>query len=120
MDTNKKTDRNENGLIRMSAPTRDYMTFDKDFVEIWPQNTDTDKRINCAVYLKIFKAFSSDIKKLRLNKITENELKRMKLESDLEEVKNARIKDEEINKEIIDALKDEIHLLNKKKNFEGS
>jgi hypothetical protein len=57
MDTNKKTDRNENGLIRMSAPTRDFMAFTEDFVEIWPQNADTAKRMNCAVYLKIFKAF---------------------------------------------------------------
>lgn len=77
MDTNKKTDRNENGLIRMSAPTRDFMAFTKDFVEIWPQNADTTKRMNCAVYLKIFKAFSSDIKKLRSDDMAENELKRI-------------------------------------------
>ncbi len=48
-----------------------------------------------------------------------NELKQKKLESDLEEVRNARIKDEEINKEIIDALKEEIHIFNKKTNIEG-
>ena len=77
MDTNKKPNRNENGLIRMSALTRDFMAFTKDSVEIWPQNTNTVERINCAVYLKIFKAFSSDIKKLRSNSITENELKRV-------------------------------------------
>ena len=38
----------------------------------------------------------------------------MKLESDLGEVRNARIKDEEINTEIITALKEEISILNKK------
>ncbi|MEA3296161.1 MAG: hypothetical protein U9Q27_03435 [Patescibacteria group bacterium] len=77
MDANKKTGRNENGLIRISALTRNFMAFNKDFVEIWPQNTDTAKRMDCAVYLKIFKVFSSDIKKLQSYNITENELKRV-------------------------------------------
>jgi hypothetical protein len=51
-----------------------------------------------------------------LKSLEENELQRKKLESDLEEVRNARIKDEEINKEIIDALREEIRILNKKIN----
>ncbi len=54
-----------------------------------------------------------DIKSLSKS-LEENELRRMKLESDLKEVKNARTKDEEINTEIIAALKKEISILNKK------
>ncbi len=49
-----------------------------------------------------------------LKSLEENELKRNELELGLEEIKNARIKDEEINKEIIVALKEEIRILNKK------
>jgi len=51
--------------------------------------------------------------------LEENELQRKKLASDLEEVRNARIKDEEINKAIIVTLKKEIQILNKRINNEG-
>lgn len=77
MDSNKNSDRNEAGLIRMSASTRKYMAFDEDFVELWPQDVNINKRMNNSVYLKIFKAFSSDIKKCREDNITESELKRV-------------------------------------------
>ena len=49
-----------------------------------------------------------------LKYLEEHELKHKELESDLEEIKNARIKDEEINAEIITALKEEISILNNK------
>ena len=46
--------------------------------------------------------------------IEENELNRKELELNLKEIKNARIQDEEINKAIIAALKEEVQILIKK------
>ena len=48
-----------------------------------------------------------------LKSLEEIEFKRKELELGLEEMKNARIKDEEINKKIIVALKEEIQILNR-------
>ena len=55
-----------------------------------------------------------------LKSCEEIEYKRKELEVNLKEIRNARNKDEEINKEIIVALKVEIQILNKKiNNIEG-
>ncbi len=54
MDTNKKPDRNENGLIRLSASARKYLKFDKAQVEIAGAAKQS--------VLKIHQAFSKDIK----------------------------------------------------------
>jgi len=52
-----------------------------------------------------------------LKSLEEIEFKRKGLELGLEEIKDARIKDEEINKKIIAALKEEIQILNRKINI---
>jgi len=52
-----------------------------------------------------------------LKSLEEIEFKRKELELGLEEIKDARNKDEEINKKIIAALKEEIQILNRKINI---
>jgi hypothetical protein len=75
MDSNKKQERNEDGLLRMSAKARDNMGY-KDEVEVYPNTKDISKRLNGAMMLTIFQAFSSDIKRLRKEGATEEELQR--------------------------------------------
>lgn len=58
MDDNKKPDRDEHSLVRMSAKVRDNMGFDQDKVEVYQEN-------GSPILLNIFKAFSEDIKKAR-------------------------------------------------------
>jgi len=81
MDSNKKKDRNENGLVRMSATARDNMGFIDDSVELWPDKCSTEDRMNKAVLLGIFHAFKGDIKQLkgmiRSGELTEAEAKRV-------------------------------------------
>jgi len=62
MDNNRKDDRNENGLVRMAAKAREFMSFDDDKVEIW---TVTGSERQASVLLDIFHAFSSDVKKVK-------------------------------------------------------
>lgn len=76
MDTNRKEDRNEGGLIRMSKSARDYMGYDNS-VEVYPNTTSTSKRMKSAMMLDIFQAFSADIKKLRAEGYTPAEMKRV-------------------------------------------
>ena len=76
MDKNKKEDRNENGLIRMSKATRNNMEFDKN-VEVYPVTTSTTKRMHGAMLLDIFHAFSSDIKMATEGGVSEDELNRV-------------------------------------------
>lgn len=64
MDGNKKSDRNENKLVRMSKKSRDFLGFTDDQVELWTAGS-TDERSQSAVLLDIFQAFSKDIKKVR-------------------------------------------------------
>lgn len=65
MDTNKKEDRNENVLIRMSAAAREYMGFEGEKVELWPENASGEDRINKSIILSVYKAFSEDLKRLK-------------------------------------------------------
>lgn len=65
MDTNKKEDRNENVLIRMSAAAREHMGFEGDKVELWPEEVSGEDRINKSIILTVFRAFSEDLKKLK-------------------------------------------------------
>lgn len=65
MDTNKKGDRNENSLVRMSSITREYMGFHDDHVELWPVGSTGEERLTKSLSLKIFHAFNNDIKKLK-------------------------------------------------------
>ncbi|HLD89607.1 MAG TPA: hypothetical protein VI911_01065 [Patescibacteria group bacterium] len=60
MDNNKKEDRNEHGLVRMTAKTRALMGFKEDTVELWNGESDLT-RIKSSTVLSIFKAFSADI-----------------------------------------------------------
>lgn len=76
MDNNKKKDRNENMLVRMSAVARRNLGFE-DKVELWPQTSDTAKKMRCAMLLDIFQAFSGDIKQLRAEGFTPEELRRV-------------------------------------------
>lgn len=65
MDNNRKDDRNEHGLVRMSAIARDYMGFHDDTVELWPVGSSGEDRINKAIVLKIFHAFGGDLKDVK-------------------------------------------------------
>ena len=65
MDSNKKRDRNENGLIRMGSKARDVLGLSGEkVVEVWP-DTDAKDRINRSRSLEIFQAYSSDLKKAK-------------------------------------------------------
>lgn len=78
MDTNKKTDRNENGLIRMSSKARAFLGFGGDKVEVWTAGGDER---GASVMLDIFKAYTADIqelkKQMRAGDLSENEMKRI-------------------------------------------
>ena len=66
MDSNKKKDRREDGLIRMSAEARQSLGLDNDkSVEVWPNSDDALDRENRSRALVIFKAYSEDLKALR-------------------------------------------------------
>jgi len=65
MDSNKKNDRNENGLIRLGTIARDNLGLvGEKIVEVWP-DTDIEGRINRSKSLEIFQAYSSDLKKAK-------------------------------------------------------
>jgi hypothetical protein len=67
MNTNKKEDRNENGLVRMSASAREYMDFpdiEGGQVELF-KDEDAIKRINSAILLSVFKSFKEDNTRLK-------------------------------------------------------
>ena len=53
MDKNKKSDRNENGLVRMSATVRNNLQFGGDKVEVWTAGGGSRSD---SVMLDIFKA----------------------------------------------------------------
>jgi hypothetical protein len=76
MDFNKKEDRNEHGLVRMSKVARDSLGFDRS-VEIYPETNSTEKRLGGSVLLDIFQAFSEDLRKARTDGLSEDDLKRV-------------------------------------------
>jgi len=73
MDSNKKEDRNENGLIRMSAIARDSMDFEG--------RIEISSEAGKALMLDIFQAYSADLKELKRRldegEISPEELKRV-------------------------------------------
>lgn len=77
MDANKKKDRNENGLVRMSKAARDYMSLNEDKVELYPNTNEIEHRLNNSILLSIFQAFSGDLKKLKDEGFTSEELCRV-------------------------------------------
>jgi hypothetical protein len=76
MDNNKKEDRNEHGLVRMPSAARKNMGFDKT-VELSPDTKSADRLIKSVMQLEIFQAFAADIKKLKADGFTAEELKRV-------------------------------------------
>jgi hypothetical protein len=76
MDGNKKPDRDERGLIRMSKAARNFMGY-QNLVEVWPQGATAQQRTQNSVLLEIFHAFSADIKELKADGFTKDELKRV-------------------------------------------
>lgn len=65
MDSNKKKDRYEDKLIRMGQKARENLGLTDDkTVELWPDGSTKEKLARSKV-LAIFKAYTSDIKKLR-------------------------------------------------------
>lgn len=78
MDTNKKEQRNENGLIRMSATARDNMGFHNDKVELWPADASGEERLNKSIMLTVFQAFKADITDLKKSgKVSEEKYTRV-------------------------------------------
>jgi len=70
MDANKKPDRNEGGLIRMPAKTRKAINFNDDVLTV----SKKDEHVS----LKVFQAFSADIKDIKdSGKYTQEELCRI-------------------------------------------
>jgi hypothetical protein len=76
MDANKKEKRNEHGLVRMSKLARQNMGFD-DKVEVYPITENTEKRMQGSMLLTIFQAFSADVRKLKDEGFSDEELKRV-------------------------------------------
>ena len=68
MDKNKKSDRNEDSLIRMSKKARRFMKFDEDQVEVWSVGDTAKDRKNSALLLNIFQAYSEDLKQTKDSK----------------------------------------------------
>lgn len=81
MDNNKKPDRNEDGLIRMSSAVRKHLKFKDDSVEIYPADGTAQSRIAKTQVLQIFQSFLSDSrsikKKVRAGEITAEEAVRV-------------------------------------------
>lgn len=76
MDDNKKPDRHEDGLIRMSSTVRKHMEFNDDSVEIYPAGGSLENRVSRTQMLEIFKAFAADLTKAK-EELTNEELKRV-------------------------------------------
>lgn len=77
MDTNKKAGRRENKLIRIGEKARANLGLTNDkTVELWP-NSSTKERIARSTVLTIFRAFSSDIKKLREQGMSQEDILRV-------------------------------------------
>jgi len=73
MDNNRKTSRNENGLIRLSKKARETLGLNSDkFVELWP-DTNVKGRIKRSRVLTIYQAYSKDLKELKTSNIPEKD-----------------------------------------------
>lgn len=77
MDSNQKSDRGEDKLIRIGSKARTNLNLDGEkTVELWPNNTTSD-RINRSKVLSIFQGFSSDLKAARGNGMSQEEYLRV-------------------------------------------
>jgi len=77
MNDNKKKDRQEHTLIRMSSMARNFMGFENDQVELYPSDKNTSDRLKGAVMLDIYKAYTQDLKKLKTKNLSEEDLKKV-------------------------------------------
>ena len=75
MDNNKKSDRNENMLVRMSRATRESMGF-TNTVEIFPTTSNIGDRLKKSMLLEIHQAFASDLTSIK-PKVKEEDLLRV-------------------------------------------
>jgi hypothetical protein len=73
MDSNRKEGRNENGLVRMSKAARTSMGFE-DEVEVYPKGNDAAVNKG-SLLLRIFQAYSSDIKGVKDDGFSTEDLK---------------------------------------------
>lgn len=77
MDNNGKSDRYEDKLIRIGESARANLGLSNDkTVELWPDGN-TSERISRSRILKIFKAYSSDLKNLKRSGMSRDELLRV-------------------------------------------
>jgi len=81
MDSNKKKDREERGLLRVAELSRKHLNLDNQpLVEIWTSDSTKD-RLTKAIKLSPFKAYTEDIKKAKAlvveGKLTEDSLERV-------------------------------------------
>lgn len=77
MDSNRKKDRNEDGLIRLGKKARENLGLSGETtVELWPDTQAAKDRINRSRLLTIHEAFSEDIKKLRESGVPEEDIGR--------------------------------------------
>lgn len=73
MDDNQKPDRNEHGLVRMSATVRKHMKFVDNTVEIFPVDVSATEKIAKTQSLSIFQAFLTDSRSIK-KKVVAGEL----------------------------------------------
>ncbi len=73
MDENQKPERNEHGLVRMSASVRKGMKFTDSTVEIFPVDVTATEKLAKTQSLKIFQAFLTDSRSIK-KKIASGEL----------------------------------------------
>ncbi len=77
MNNNKKQNRQEHQLVRMSKNAREFMGFGNDKVELYPSDIDASKRLKGAMLLDIYKAYSEDLKALKERDFSKEELRRV-------------------------------------------
>lgn len=78
MDSNRKKDRNEDGLIRMGNKARENLGLAQEkTVELWPKNNNSLDRINRSKVLDIFHAYKEDLRGLRNSDMPEEEYLRV-------------------------------------------
>lgn len=76
MDNNKKENRNEDSLIRLSKSSRENLNLTTK-VEVYLNNDNTENRIKSAKLLDIFKAFTKDMKDCKDKNMSPEELVRV-------------------------------------------
>lgn len=81
MDSNKKKNRDEKTLVRVSSAVRDYVGIHKDKVEVWPADSSTESRIKKSLMLTPFQAYKEDLSRLKSmveeGSLTEEQYKRI-------------------------------------------